>query len=136
MTILHRKTKAAVMPTYRRMCKLNIFLHLLVFISLHEYYLFTYSLLMEVSKKEFLAYNTCMPGYRKTDTMGKSLRGNFAFTLIVVICFFTVNFATWLSIILLCSGDIHPNPSPSTTSSSDSLSSSSNMSDSIFNSLV
>ena len=90
---------------------------------------------MEVSKKEFLAYKTCMHGYRKTVIMGKSLRENFAFTLIVVICFLAVNFAKWLSIILLCSGDIHPNPGPSTTSSSDSSSSSSNMSHSIFNSL-
>ena len=69
-----------------------------------------------------------------TIIMGKSLRAIFSFTLIVVICFLAVNFATWLSIILLCSGDIHPNPGPSTTSSSDSLSSSSNISDYIFNS--
>lgn len=135
MTILHRRTKVAIIPTYRRMCKLNIFLHLLMFIALHKYYLFTYSLLMERSKYEFLAHTICVHGYRKTIIVGKSLRVNFAFTLTVAICFLVVNFVTWLSIILLCSGDIHPNPGPSTTSSSDSLSSSSNMSDSIFNSL-
>ena len=134
MTVLHKKTKVAVMPTYRRMCKLNIFLHLLVFIVLHKYYLFTYSLLMEMSKNEYLAHNTYMHGYRRTTIMGKSLRANYAFTLIVAICFLAVKFATWLSIILLCSGDVHPNPGPSTTSS-DSLSSSYNMSDSIFNPL-
>lgn len=124
MTILHRKTKVAVMPTYRRMCKPNIFLHLLVFIAIQEYYLFTYSLLMEMSKNEFLAHSTYTHGYRKTIIIGKSLRANFAFTIIVASCFHAVNFATWLSIILLCSGDVHPNPGPSTTSSSDSLSSS------------
>ena len=95
MTVLHRQTKVAVMPIYRRMCKLNIFLHLLVFIVLHKYYLFTYFLLMEMSKNEYLAHYTYMHGYRMTTIMGKFLRANYAFTLIVAICFLAVNFATW-----------------------------------------
>ena len=90
---------------------------------------------MEMSKNEFLAQNTCMHSYRKTIIMGKSLRASYAFTLIVAICFLAVHFATRLSTILLCSGDVHQNPGPSTTSSSESLSSSYNMFDSIFNSL-
>ena len=87
---------------------------------------------MEMSKNGFLAHNTCMHGYRMTTIMGKSLRANYAFTLIVAICSLVVNFATWLSIILLCSGDVHPNRDPSTTSSADN---SYNMSDSIFKSI-
>ncbi|MES9991692.1 MAG: reverse transcriptase domain-containing protein, partial [Candidatus Thiodiazotropha sp.] len=135
MTLLYRKTKVAVMPTYHRMCKLNIFIHLLVFFALHKYYLVTYSLLIAVLKTEFLGHNIRTHSHRKTTMLGKSMRANFSFTLIIATCFLVINFATWLSIILLCSGDIHPNPGPSTTSSSDSLSNSSSMSDTIFNSL-
>ena len=49
---------------------------------------------------------------------------------------FIVVFETWLVILLLCAGDIHPNPGPSSLSVSTSSSSlSSTMSSTIFNSL-
>ena len=51
-------------------------------------------------------------------------------------CFLAFVFALWLSVILLCSGDVHPNPGPLSTSSSNSSSSSSDMSDTIFNFLT
>ena len=76
------------------------------------------------------------------------MRANSGFTLTItrvgrktlrnwlITCFLAVVFALWLSVILLCSGNVYPNPGPSSTSSSDSSSSSSNMSDTIFNSLT
>ena len=46
--------------------------------------------------------------------------------------------ASWLVILLLCSGDVHPNPGPSSSSSSSTTisSSSSSMSSTVFNSLT
>ena len=45
--------------------------------------------------------------------------------------------ATWLAVLLLCSGDLHPNPGPSLVSSTESLcSTASNLSSSILNSLT
>ena len=64
------------------------------------------------------------------------MRANSGFTLTIITCFLAVVLALWLSVTLLCSGDVHPNPGPSSTSSSDSSSSSSSMSDAIFNSLT
>ena len=54
-----------------------------------------------------------------------------------IMTYFSITeFAAWLTIILLCSGDVHTNPGPSSSSLSDSISSSSsNMSTTIFSSL-
>lgn len=55
---------------------------------------------------------------------------------IIITCFSCVVLETWLTVLLLCSGDVHPNPGPLSTSSGDSTkTSSSNMSSNIFSSL-
>ena len=131
-----RKTTVAVTPVYRRMCNFNMLVHLLVFLALHLCPTNIYVILLEVKKSEFLAHNIYAHGKRKPITLGKSMRANSGFTITIITCFLAVVFALWLSVILLCSGDVHPNPGPSSTSSSDSSFSSSSMSDTIFNSLT
>ena len=89
-----------------------------------------------ICKSEFLAHNIYTHGKCKPYTLGKSMKANSGFTLTIVTCFLAFVFALWLSVILLCTGDVHPNPGPSSTSSDDSSSGSSSMSDTIFNSLI
>ena len=59
------------------------------------------------------------------------------FSFIVVYSLFAFVVATWLAVLLLCSGDVDPNPGPSSVSSTESLSSTaSNLSPSTLNSLT
>ncbi|MCG7868583.1 MAG: endonuclease/exonuclease/phosphatase family protein [Candidatus Thiodiazotropha taylori] len=123
----------AVMPKYCRMCKFSISVHFMIIAALHLHVSLTYSFLTYITESEFLAYKTQMPG--KAIIPGKALQANSRFAFIIFTCLYCVVFGTWLNIILLCSGDVHPNPGPSSTSSSESASSSSsNMSTSILNS--
>ena len=137
MMLLGGNNRLAVMPTYRRMCRFNIFVHLISLLAIHNYILITYSILMILQGSEYLAHIDCRFSHcRKKILLGKSTIANARFVSVIVTCFLVTEFAFWLIIILLCSGDVHPNPGPSSTLSSDSLSSSSsNMSATIFSSL-
>ena len=71
-------------------------------------------------------------------SQSKVARANAQFSLFVVGTFMFIVFTTWFTILLLCSGDIHPNPGHTSNSSSSvtSLStSSSSMSATVFDSL-
>ena len=123
----------AVMPKYCRMCKFSILVHLIIITALHLHVSHTYSFLTYIRDSEFLAHKTRMPG--KAIIAGKAFQANSRLAFVIFTCLFCVVFGTWLNIILLCSGDVQPNPGPSSTSSSDSVSgSTSNMSTSILNS--
>ena len=133
MTYFKGRDKQAVMPKYCRMCKFSILFHILIVFALHKHVSITYPILLLLQESEFLAHKTYMPG--KSFIPGKSFQANTRFTFIIFTCFSCVVFGTWLNIILLCSGDVHPNPGPSSTSSSESASSlSTSMSTSIFSS--
>ena len=124
--------KQAVMPKYCRMCKFSILVHLFIIFTVHKHVTSTYSILKVFHESEFLAYKTHMPG--KSFFPGKSFYANTRFTFILLTCFSFVVFGTWLNIILLCSGDVHPHPGPSSSSSESTSDLSTNMSTSIFNS--
>ena len=85
----------------------------------------------------YFALNVVIKCQYKTITTGKTITANANFFTLTLLCLFSFEFLFWLTILLFCCGDIHPNPGPSTTSSMSSLSesSSSTMSDNIFNSL-
>ena len=126
--------KQAVMPKYCRMCKFSTIIHLTLLFYLHSHVTNNYSILTLLRESEFLAHKTYMPS--KTVIPGKPFQANTRFAFIIFTCFSCVVFETWLSIVLLCSGDVHPNPGPSSTSSSESVSGlSTNTSTSIFSSL-
>ena len=62
--------------------------------------------------------------------IGKTYSENVSLSCRVINTILIVCFVTWLYILLLCSGDAHPNPGPTSSASNDSSSSlSSNMSD-------
>ena len=137
MMLLTGKNRLIITPTYRRMCRFNVLLHLLFFLTIHKYYLASYSILAILQESENLARKSCMHIYSSKATLPeKPTVANIRFVSVVVTCFYITEFALWLNILLLCSGDVHPNPGPLSSSSSDSiLSSSSTMSTTIFSSI-
>ena len=117
------------------MCKFSTLIHLTILFYLHNHVTNNYLILMLLRESEFLAHKTYMPS--KILFLVNRFKQNTRFALIIIFtCFSCVVFGIWLSVILLCSGDVHPNPGPSSTSSSESVSGlSTNISTSIFSSL-
>ena len=130
------RNSIAVMPTYRRMCNFYILIHFITLFSLYNNDLFVFSTLMSMKKTEHFAYDLCIHSNCQTIIQGKTFRANVRFSLVIIGTFIGIVFETWLTIILLCSGDVRPNPGPSSTSSSvSSINSSLNMSNSLLDSL-
>ena len=132
-----QRSKTTVMPTYRRMCKFNVTMHLLIYVVIYFNVTFAFSLLSSILIA--INLNNAIPkhGLRKRAIPGKSSKANVIFSFIVVHSLFAFVVATWLAVLLLCSGDVHPNPGPSSVSSTESLpSTASNLSSSILNSLT
>lgn len=126
MTLLLGKNRLAAMPTYRRICRFNILVHLLGLLAIHNYNPALYSILVSLQQNACLAYKACMHiNPQKIVLLGNATIANVRFLLVTITCFSAIEFALWLTIILLCSGDVHTNPGPSSTSSLDSMSSSS-----------
>lgn len=128
------KSRFAIMPTYRRMCYFQLLLHLSVLCSVYYNDIYMYSFIKSVQESAFLAQNLVMKDNYKKIKPGIKKQCNIQFTYRSVSYFFLVLIATWLTIFLLCSGDIHPNPGPSSSISvsSSSSSSSSSMSTTAF----
>lgn len=137
MTLLLGKNRLAVMPTYRRMCRFNILVHLLGLLAIHNHNPASYSILESLQQNDCSIYKARMhTNSRKLVLLGKATIANVRFLSVMITCFSAIEFALWLTIILLCSGDVHTNPGPSSTSSLDSTSSSSsNVSATILSSL-
>lgn len=136
MTYSLEKDKIAVIPTYRRVCKFTAFSHLLLLLAFVNNNVFIYSTLSSLTGSNLRSQNILYPGFHKLISPGKRAIANAHFVSLVVTVMFIVVSETWLVILLLCAGDIHPNPGPSSLSVSTSSSSlSSTMSSTIFNSL-
>ena len=111
-----------VKPTYRRMCKFSIFEHLLTLFAINKYYTSSYIILVSLHETEHLSHKARIHTYfRKLILPGKPTIANARFISLTITCFSIIEFAVWLNIILLCSGDVHPNTGPSSFSSSDSV---------------
>ena len=122
------------MATYRCRYIFKLLLYLLAIFSLQQRFVYTYSLLKSVPHSTLLANNFC--GNYKKATPGARSNKNSKFSLMLVYCLSFWIIALWLYNLLLCSGDVHPNPGPlPTTPSSNLSSSSSDISNTTFNSL-
>ena len=116
--------------------------HIVTFATL--FYLFSSFCCLEFTKMIFLCV-LLYCWYKKEICSRRSMyvliisgirQANIIFTTVIANCLMCITFATWLSIILLCSGDIHPNQGPTSTSLLSSTgSSASNMSTTVFNHL-
>ena len=131
-------SKIAIMPEHRCICNFKFLLHLILLLHIYSNILYCYSLILSYENRKTL--NQFIKKTRRTIHILQSKAGkaNAQFSLFVVGTFMYIVFTTWLTILLLCSGDIHPNPGPTSHSSSSvtSLStSSSSMSTTVFDSL-
>ena len=122
MILIPVRNSIAVMPTYRRMCIFSVLIHFITLFSLYKNDILAFSTLMSMEKTEHLAYELCMHSNCQTIIQGKTFRANVRSSLVMIGIFIGIVFETWLAIILLCSGNVHPNPGPSSTSSVGSLS--------------
>ena len=122
MILTAGRNKASVMPIYRRMCRFNVTVHLLILFTIHKYPIYSFTTLTAMQESEVIAHSICRHGYKKRAISGKSSSANGAFVLFLI---YNIVFLSWLLFFLLCSGDVHQNPGPSSTSTSDTTSSSS-----------
>ena len=130
------RDKLAIMPTYNRMFRFNLFIHFLVFMPLYQNDSYSFSVLMSVQQTEHLYSSITSRNNCKRLFQGKSGKANTIFTFWMV--FYTLYFVscTWLIFLLLLAGDIHRNPGPSTSFSVSSVSSpSTSMSNSLVSTL-
>ena len=136
ITTPRKQNPCDVMPLYRRACTKNLSLHLIVMFALLPHVLYTYSLFLWV--KENACKTTMMVPfcYRRCVYPSTRARNNASFTLLCLILLSVSNVMTWSFILLLCAGDIQPNPGPLSVSSSSDQSSSSNASNDIFSQLT
>ena len=97
--------------------------------NLHTHICHTYSLLRIVRGSGYLASHAVKLNAQRIIIV-KTYSENVSLSCRVINTILIVCFVTWLYILLLCSGDVHPNPGPTSSASNDSFSSlSSNMSD-------
>ena len=124
-----------VMPIYRRICRFNLTLHLFFMMAcvpqVHKTFSIDFWLNSNASKTKGIP-SSC---FRKTVKPGIAAMRNANFTFKCLSLLFVLNIATWLSLLLLCGGDIHPNPGPQAAESSNDSSFVSNVSTDIFSHL-
>lgn len=129
--------KFTAVPTYRCRFNFNLLLHFIVIFNLYLNVLFTYSVLKQIRETSFLPQNIQRKCHYKIFRPGKRATANYNFVVVTLLCIFSSEFLLWLAILLLCCGDVQPNPGPLSASSlsslSDSSTSSSTMSNNIFN---
>ena len=119
------KRLIAVMPVYRRACRFSGLHHLILLLNLHTPYVswpFQFLGLFSSSgslSSQIVNFNS------QQILLGETYSKNVNLTMRITNIFITVCFVTWLYILLLCSGDVHPNPGPTPSASNDNFSSSS-----------
>ena len=97
---------------------------------------YTFIVLTEVRCNKDLAHQVSVRGLTKRSIAGKHHTTNVKFTLQIVEILALTTIISWLYVLLVVSGDVHPNPGPLTSSSSSNSSlDTTNMSFSLLNSL-
>ena len=122
------------MPSYRCMCRFSLLLHISIMLHLQRHTLLGFSVLRSVQDNTTLYTRQ---NRQKLLTWGRSYQTNFKFTKRLTFYFSITCFVTWLAVLLLLSGNVHPNPGPLSLSSvgSTSSSSSSSFADAVFDPL-
>ena len=118
----YNKRHISIMPIYRRISYLPITIHFLVILNIHFQVCQTLSLQKSIEISANLVSQILPRNLNKAVIPGKCLTANVEFSVRLSVCFFTILSLTWLFILMMCSGDIHPNPGPSSTTSSSSSS--------------
>ena len=133
MTKYHTRDicQVTVMPTYRRVCRFSLLMHLLIFHIIRVQFVSSFSILISAKDTAVLAQRATPINISESVCNCRNLRKNIAFSLNLSFYFTTSLLLAWLSVLLLIlSGNVHPNPGPLSETSSNS-SSDSNFSTSI-----
>ena len=133
MTIGPRRLSSAVVPTYHLSFMFSGLLHIIVVMTLHTDITYSFSVSNCLSVNSQLATQISLINFCKRIPMAKIFQDNIAFTFNFTFCLSLLVLRTWLFVLLMSSGDIHPNPGP--MSSVSSISSSTSLSASVFDSL-
>ena len=136
MTIGPRRLSSAVVPTYHLSFMFSGLLHIIVVMTLHTDITYSFSVSNCLSVNSQLATQISLINFCKRIPMAKKFQDNIAFTFNFTFCLSLLVLRTWLFVLLMSSGDIHPNPGPmSSVSFISSSTSSTNLSTSVFDSL-
>ena len=96
------------MPTYHCICKFPILTHVLLLLQLHCHFVSGFSLLRIAQSTESLAQQAIPVNCLKRLNMGVKYHKTVQYTKRNLTICLTTEVATWLSVLLLCSGDGHP----------------------------
>ena len=108
-----RKTKPAIL-VIRRMCQYNICIHICLF-AFQSKIVCTYSLL-HISLESINLRLRLINNFNHIQPV-KACTSSRRFTILSMHILTLLNLITWTSILLLRSGDVHPNPGPSSIAS-------------------
>ena len=129
------RIQVAVVRTVASACKLPwIFYILLTFFVLSKIS-YTFIVLNDLRCNKDLAHQVSVRGLTKRSITGKHYTTNVKFTLQIVEILALSIIISWLYVILVVSGDVHPNPGPLSASSSNSSLNTTYMSSSLLSSL-
>ena len=85
MMLLFGKNELAVMATYRRTCRFNIFVHLLGLLAIHGVISSTYSIFMTLQQSGWTAYKVCLyTNLRKIVLDGRAATANLRFPMAIM----------------------------------------------------
>ena len=113
------KRLIAVMPVYRRACRFSCYLHFLILLNFHFQNQHAFSVLRLVSSSGSLASQAVTHNFKRI-TPGNKYSKHVCLTIRVANVLICLCIVTWLYILLVCSGDVHPNPGPILSASNDS----------------
>ena len=135
MNYSKRGIQVAVVRTVASACKLPwIFYILLTFFVLSKIS-YTFIVLNELRCNKDLASQVSVRGLTKRSIAGKHYNTNVKFTLQIIEILALSIIISWLYVLLVVSGDVHPNPGPLSASSSNSSLNTTYMSSSLLSSL-
>ncbi len=109
-----RRQVTVVMPRYNPVASFVLYRHILLILYLHWHVHETYSILTHIQHN----YRPNIAGINRLFCPGQTWRDNCSFSRSLFCIMFVLTTLFWLAILLLNSGDIHPNPGPMSSTSS------------------
>ena len=113
-----KQSKFAVMPVYRPRYTLNITLHSIFLLTLNCHLIHAFSILSSILDSTSKTQDLILPCQLRSTLPNLRSRSNVQFSCKCLLLLLITVFTLWLTILLICSGDIHPNPGPSSIPSS------------------
>ena len=110
-----------VMHSYSFSCNFTLLLHALILLQADRKDV--YSITMTIQKDNLAAEKVSRHFLVKRLVLGKTYEKNIIFSYYIAVFLFTMVLVTWLTALLVISGNVHPNPGPYSPSSTATYSS-------------